>query len=54
MELTKLRSYSELIVWQKSMNLVEKIYLLTKRFPREEMYSLTDQIILAKRQGVAF
>lgn len=40
----KVQSYSELIVWQKAMNLVEDIYRLTKKFPREEIYSLTDQI----------
>ena len=37
-------SYKELIVWQKSMDLVVKIYELTDKFPREEIYGLTSQI----------
>lgn len=40
----KVLNYSELIVWQKSMYLVEKVYLITRRFPKEEIYSLTNQI----------
>jgi four helix bundle protein len=38
------QNYSDLIVWQKSMQLVELIYELTKRFPKEEQYGLTNQI----------
>ncbi len=40
----KLQSYKELIVWQKSMDLVEKIYLLTKLFPKEELFGLVMQM----------
>lgn len=40
----KVLNYTELIVWQKSMTLVEKIYLVTRNFPKEEIYSLTNQI----------
>lgn len=40
----KVLNYTELIVWRKAMDLVEEIYLLTKKFPKEERYSLTDQI----------
>jgi four helix bundle protein len=36
--------YSELIVWQKSMNLVEAIYKTTETFPGEERFGLTSQI----------
>lgn len=36
--------YKKLIVWQKSRELVKILYLTTKRFPKEETYSLTDQI----------
>lgn len=39
-----IRDFKDLIVWQKSMYLVEKIYILTKEFPKEELYSLTNQI----------
>ncbi|MBQ4207831.1 MAG: four helix bundle protein, partial [Clostridia bacterium] len=38
------KSYKELIVWQKSMKLAEKVYLLVKALPREETYALSDQI----------
>ena len=31
-------------VWQKSRTLVRNIYLLTRDFPMEEKYALTDQI----------
>lgn len=37
-------AYTELRVWQTSMDLAENIYALTARFPREEMYGLTSQM----------
>jgi four helix bundle protein len=40
----KLTSYKDLIVWQKSISLVEKIYQLTYFFPKEEIYGLTSQL----------
>lgn len=40
----KIQSYRELEVWQKSMNLVEFCYKITGEFPKEELYSLTNQI----------
>ena len=36
-------SYKELIVWQKGIELVVKIYALTKLYPKEEIYGLTSQ-----------
>ncbi|MDR3754844.1 MAG: four helix bundle protein [Terracidiphilus sp.] len=38
-----LRSFRELTVWQKSMQLASGIYRLTQGFPREEIYGLTSQ-----------
>jgi four helix bundle protein len=38
------KSYKDLIVWQKSMDLVEMVYPATKEFPREELYGLTNQL----------
>jgi four helix bundle protein len=38
------RNYSELIAWQKAMDLVEAIYHLSAAFPRDELYGLTAQI----------
>ena len=37
-------NYKELIVWQKSMKLVELIYKTTSSFPIEEKFGLTSQI----------
>lgn len=37
-------SYRDLIVWQKSMDLTKEVYVLTKDFPKEEMFSLVSQI----------
>lgn len=39
-----MKTYRELIVWQKSMSLVLSIYGETKFFPKEEVYGLTSQI----------
>ena len=38
------RNYRDLLAWQRSMDLVVEIYNLTKSFPREEMYCLTNQL----------
>ena len=40
----KIESYENLIVWQKSMDLVIAVYKLTKVFPKEEMYGLVSQM----------
>ena len=36
--------YKELIVWQKSIDLVEKVYTLTKEFPKDEIFGLSSQM----------
>ena len=36
--------FKELVVWQKAMKLVREVYSLTKSFPMDERYALTDQI----------
>ena len=36
--------YKELVVWQRSMELVKEIYLLVKKLPKEETYALSDQM----------
>ena len=40
----KINTYRDLIVWQKSMDLVVEIYKLTKNFPKSEIYGLTSQM----------
>lgn len=37
-------NYIELDVWKYSRELVKLVYLLTKSFPKEEMYGLTNQM----------
>jgi four helix bundle protein len=37
-------SYRDLLVWQKSMILTKQVYMITKSFPKEEVYGLTSQI----------
>ncbi|HKO78946.1 MAG TPA: four helix bundle protein [Chitinophagaceae bacterium] len=38
-----MKSYKELDAWKISMSLVKEIYLVTKKFPKEELYALTSQ-----------
>ena len=38
------QKFKKLEIWKKSMNLIERIYKVTKDFPREEVYGLTSQI----------
>src|SRR3989338_174321 len=40
----EIKSYKDLIAYQKSFDLVKAIYVLTGKFPREELYGLTSQI----------
>ncbi|MFA7244602.1 MAG: four helix bundle protein [Candidatus Magasanikbacteria bacterium] len=44
MEGEKIISYKDLIVWQKSMDLVLLIYQITKNFPKEELFGLVSQM----------
>ena len=39
-----IKSYRDLDVWQFSVDLSVKIYHLTKRFPKEELFGLTSQM----------
>ncbi len=45
-----IKSFKELIVWQRSMVQAEKIYKLTRSFPGNEKFGLTSQI---KRAGIS-
>lgn len=40
----KIKSFTDLITWQKAHQLVLSIYKVTKLFPKEEIYSLIDQV----------
>jgi four helix bundle protein len=38
------KPHKKLIAWQKSIDLVETVYELTRRLPREEIYGLSSQL----------
>ena len=48
-ELQHAKSFRDLMVYQTSRQVTVEIYTLTKSFPREEMFSLTDQIRRSSR-----
>ena len=39
-----MKTFRDLLIWQKAMVLVTKCYSVTKQFPKEELFSLTSQI----------
>jgi four helix bundle protein len=45
----RIESYKELIVYQKAYKLAMEIFEISKEFPKEEKYSLTDQIRRSSR-----
>lgn len=51
--MANIRHFKELRVWQASMDAAMKIFEVTKRFPPEERYSLTDQIRRSSRSVAA-
>ncbi|MCY2927421.1 MAG: four helix bundle protein [Planctomycetota bacterium] len=40
----RIRSYRDLKAWQLARELVKHVYDVTKKFPREELYGLTQQL----------
>lgn len=38
------KNYQDLTLWQKSMDLVVNIYQSKKKYPKEELYGLTNQL----------
>ncbi|OGQ96748.1 MAG: four helix bundle protein [Deltaproteobacteria bacterium RIFOXYD12_FULL_57_12] len=39
-----MKTYRDLLVWQKAMNLVTQIYQVSRLFPSDEIYGLTSQL----------
>ncbi|MCX6253734.1 MAG: four helix bundle protein [Bacteroidia bacterium] len=37
-------SYKDLIVWQETIILVNVVYIIAKKFPREEIFGLLDSL----------
>ena len=48
--MSSIKSYKDLLIWQKGFQIVIATYKLTKAFPQEELYALTSQI---KRASVS-
>ena len=38
------RSFKDLLVWQRSMELVKEVYKITRKFPRSEEFALSSQL----------
>ena len=45
----KITSHRELEVWREAMDLAMEVFILSKAFPIEERYSLTDQVRRSSR-----
>ncbi len=41
---SQIKSHRDLAVWQLGMDITERVYHLTRSFPREETYGLSSQI----------
>jgi four helix bundle protein len=46
-EALEIRSHKDLRVWRLSMDLAKGVYSLVKKFPRQEEYRMTSQLIRA-------
>ncbi len=42
--MSTIKSYKDLLIWQKGFEIVISTYRLVKTFPQEELYALTSQI----------
>ena len=42
-------SFKDLVVYQKARGVAKEVFKITKSFPKEEMYSLTDQVRRSSR-----
>ena len=40
----KIRTHKDLKIWSRSVDLVTRIYKVTEKFPKSEMFGLTSQI----------
>ena len=38
------KTFEDLIIWQKSIVLTKQIYAITRKFPKEEIYGLSNQL----------
>lgn len=48
--MSNIKSYKDLLIWQKGIDIVTDLYQLVKNFPKEELYALSSQL---KRAAVS-
>ena len=48
--MSEIKSYKDLLIWQRGIQIIKKTYQLVDVFPKEEIYALTSQI---KRAAVS-
>ena len=49
MKLKYVERFKDLEVYKRQRELAKEVFVLSKRFPKEELYSLTDQLLRASR-----
>jgi len=49
----RIKTVRDLVVYRKAFNVAMEIFEISKKFPREELYSLTDQIRRSSRSVCA-
>lgn len=42
--MSEIRSYKDLLVWQKAMELAERVFVVTKQLPADERFGLISQL----------
>jgi len=48
--MSSIKTYKDLLIWQKGIQVVKEVYLVCKTFPKEEIYGLQSQV---KRSSVS-
>ncbi len=48
--MSNIKSYKDLLIWQKGIDIVTNLYQLVENFPKEELYALSSQL---KRAAVS-
>ncbi|NEP51688.1 MAG: four helix bundle protein [Moorea sp. SIO3C2] len=42
--MSQIKDFKDLLIWQKGMLIAEKCFFITQKFPKEELYGMTQQI----------
>ena len=42
--MSEIKDYKDLLIWQKGIEIAKQSYLLTKQYPKEELYGMVQQI----------